>query len=241
MTIPRQTPFKPTPLNDALFKACAKGTLEEVRALLDQGADPTLPHWEEAWCDGLPEDYFCVHEAACNPDIRILDLLIERGADPNMCEFYGRQPLAYAKSLAMVQHLVELGNDPNREDLDGGTVLSWAALNPDVRVLEFLLEHGAELDHTAYYESELNIALEKGTPERVRFFLAHGSDMQGISATRIRTAPLDNIRVLLENGLDPSIPEDDCAEDSPLLIDVLDSERRALFLEFLDKQKGRTR
>ena len=107
-----------------LYKACAKGSVKEVEGLIGQGADPSAPYWVEPWPDDLDpnlytEDYYCVHEAAQNPDIRVIDLLIEHGADPNRCEYWGRQPLAYAgqsNSLEMVKHLVELGNNPAKCD-----------------------------------------------------------------------------------------------------------------------------
>ena len=193
-------PFKPKPLDDALFKACSKATLEEVQSLLDQGANPTLPHWEEAWCDGLPEDYYCVHEAACNPDLRVFDLLVERGADPNIFDVYDRQPLALAaanNTLAMVRHLVELGNNPDNPDFDGGSVLTYAALNPDIQVVEFLLEQGAQLDNCDPYISELAQAIRKGTPERVRFFVEHGSSLDIVDEL-CDNAPAENISALRE-------------------------------------------
>lgn len=228
-------PFKPKPLDDALFKVCSKGPLEEVRALLDQGADPTLPHWEEAWCDGLPEDYYCVHEAACNPDLRVFDLLVERGADPNQFEFYGRQPLAYAgrfNTIELIRKLVELGNDPSRYDVDGGSVLSWSATNPDLRVPAFLLEHGAEPGGTAYGDSELDEALQGGTPDHVRFFVRHGSDLEYVSPSSVEQASLENLRALLECGFNPNYPADEYEPDGKRLVDTLDPARRALFLEF---------
>lgn len=236
----KQQPFPPSPINDALFKACAKGTFEEIRALLDQGADPALPHWEEAWCDGTPEDYFCIHEAAMNPDIRILDLLVEHGADPNMSNFYDQQPLAYAgrfNTFEMVKHLVELGNDPSRYDLDGGSVLSWSAVNPDIRVLEFLLDNGAEIGGCADGQTELDEALRSGTPDRIRFLVAHGAALDFISGESIKSASLENVRALLECGYDPNCREDEWDNHGPLLVDVLDSKRRALFMEFLAKPR----
>ena len=193
-------PFKPKPLDEELYQACAKGSFEEVQSLLDQGANPTLPHWEEAWCDGLPEDYYCVHEAACNPDLRVFDLLVERGADPNVFDVYDRQPLALAaanNTLAMVRHLVELGNNPDNPDFDGGSVLTYAALNPDIQVVEFLLEQGAQLDNCDPYISELAQAIRKGTPERVRFFVEHGSSLDIVDEL-CDNAPAENISALRE-------------------------------------------
>lgn len=170
--------FAMRPIDVELYEACAKGSLETVRELLDCGANPNAPYWEKPWPEDLEpeiytEDYYCVHQAATNTDIRILNLLVERGADPNTYEYWGRQPLAYAGhsgTLEMVRRLVELGNDPENCDDDGGTVLSWSALNPDERILEFLLECGAEIEDTCVGGTELDIALKEGTPERIRFF-----------------------------------------------------------------------
>lgn len=225
-----------------LYQACAKGSVKEVECLIGQGANPSAPYWVEPWPDDLDpnlytEDYYCVHEAAQNPDIRVIDLLVEHGADPNMCEYWGRQPLAYAgqyNSLEMVKHLVELGNDPGKCDDDGGTVLSWSALNPDVRVLEFLIAHGAGIGDACFGGTELDIALKEGSPDRVRFFVEHGSDLEYISANSFMDAPLENIRALLECGLDPDY-DDGCGERR--LVDILDPTRKALFIEFGAKLK----
>lgn len=221
-------------LDEALYQACAKGTPEEVRALLALGANPNAPHWDRSY---LPEDYYCIHEAALNPDIGVLEALVEAGVDPNQTEYWNRQALAYAgrsNSLEMVKRLVELGNDPSGCDDDGGSVLSWSALNPDLRVVEFLLERGAELDYAA--ETELARALREGTPERVRFFLERGGDTKYIWTESLKDVPLENLRVLLEHGYDPDPPADNMRGGEGRLVDVLDPERRALFSEFADRR-----
>ena len=226
-----------------LYNACAEGSLQEVDRLLERGANPSAPYWVNPWADDLDsniytEDYYCVHEAAMNPDVRVLDTLIKHGADPNAFEYWRRQPLAYAgryNSLAMVRRLVELGNDPGNNDQDGGTVLSWAALNPDVRVLEFLIEHGAQVGETCCDKTELDIVLKDGTPERIRFFVEHGSDLKLISSYSFRDAPLENIRALLECGLDPNL-EDEFGDGR--LVDILDPVRSALFVEFGAKRRS---
>jgi ankyrin repeat protein len=231
-------------LDEALYQACAEGTVEEVRALLARGANPNTPHWEVPWYDedgDMRENYYCIHEAALNPDLGVLEALVEAGADPNQVNYWGQQALANAvchNTLEAVRRLVKLGNDPNRCDDDGGSVLSWAALNPDIRVVEFLLERGAELDNTAWDETELCLALKDGTPERVRFFLEHGSDMSKVRAETLADAPWDNLRVLLEHGYDPdpTVSGAMCPKDTRLL-DILDPERRALFEEFAERRK----
>ncbi len=228
-------------IDEELYKACAKGTVREVKRLINLGADPSVPHWVKPWPEDLDknlytEDYYCVHEAAMNPDMRVLDLLVAHGANPNAIDYWGRQPLAYAGdciSLEMARHLVELGNDPNGYDEDGGTVLSCTALNPDVQVLEFLIERGAEVGGACIGGSELDIALRRGTPDRIRFFIGHGSELNDLSIYSFEDAPLENIRVLLEHGLDPDY-EDPAGFGR--LVDILDPVRKKLFEEFGAKQ-----
>ena len=237
------------PLNEALFKACSKGSLEEVRSLLDQGADPNAPYFYDDYGDGKrdTDDFYCIHEAACNPDIRVFDLLVERGANPMQPDFWGSQPLAYAakeNSLEMVRHLVELGNNPDNCDLDGVSVLSRAALNPDIKVVEFLLERGAKLDNCASGFEELLQAVCEGTPDRVRFFIQHGSSLKLSPSKILNEAPLENLRIVLEAGFDPNIVTDDWRfEDKQIgnphpLVDDLEPERRALFIKFGARPSG---
>lgn len=233
-------------IDEALFHACSTGSLEEVRSLLDQGADPNVLHYPPEEEGGSPEldVEYCIHMAACNKDMRVLELLVERGVNPNQALPWGHQPVAYAakcNGLEIVKRLVELGNDPKAWHVNGNSVMSMAALNPDVRVLEFLLGQGAELDGGASSASELGQAVRDGTPDRVRFFLDHGADID-ISTQFIPKAPLENLRVLLEAGFDPGtmtdwqqISENQVRLPHPLVED-LDPERQALFAEFGTKK-----
>ena len=238
MNIPTTDKFAMREIDVRLYNACVKGSVQEVERLIGLGADPSAPHWVKPWPEDLDAnictvDYYCVHEAAMNPDMDVLNSLVKHGADPNSREYWNRQPLAYAgrsNSIEMVRRLVELGNDPNNYDHDGGTVLSWAALNPDVRVLDFLIEHGAEVGAACYGGMELDIALKSGTPDRVRYFIGRQSElMKSVSADSVVDAPLENIRALLECGFDPN-QEDEYGDGR--IVNSLDPVRKSLFVEF---------
>ena len=50
---------------------------------------------------------------------------------------------------------------------------------------------------------------------------------------------LEDIRALLKCGYDPTCREDEWDNHGPLLVDVLDSERRTLFMEFGARPRNR--
>jgi hypothetical protein len=145
--------------------------------------------------------------------------------------------LAFAvrkNSLEMVRYLVSAGNDPCRVDMDGMTVLGESAINPDIRVIEYLMSLGAKVDYGATDRTELGYALTDGTPERMQFFMDHGADLTMAMEIKCNWAPLANIRYALEHGYDPNsfcwgVYKDGHREK---VIDTLTPKRRALFEEF---------
>ena len=185
-----------------LLECCRSGSLEEVRALLDAGAavDAVLPDFD-AW-KGLNAECSMVHMAAENPDIRIIKLLVERGADVNVTDFFANPPLYYAaekNTLEMVQYLVSLGNDPLWENVDGDNPLTVAACNPHKDVLEYFLRQGVDINGVSDI-IPLGKAMRYGTPEDIDFFIAPGADREYALAYAYCCAPLENICYLLERG-----------------------------------------
>ena len=192
-------------LEHQLIKCCGNGSLEEVRALLDSGAEANskMPYDSDrdlGWCGG----YSIAHTAAENPDIRIIKLLVERGADVNVLDFYDNTPLYYAagnNTLEMVKYLVSLGNDPLHENIDGDNLLTFSACNPHKDVLEYFLQQGVDINGI----SDINpfgIAMRYGTPADMDFFIEHGANKEYALAYAYNSAPLENIRYLLEKGCD---------------------------------------
>ena len=165
-------------LEHQLLECCRSGSLEEVRALLDAGAaaDAGLPYINER--EEILDGYSIVHMAAENPDIRIIKLLVERGADVNVMDVYDSTPLYYAareNTLEMVRYLVSLGNDPLLENLDGDNLLTVSACNPHKDVLEYFLLQGVDINGVSDI-IPLGEAIRYGTQEDIDFFLTHGAD-----------------------------------------------------------------
>lgn len=220
------------PIDFDFYLTASHGTVDDLKRLLAAGANPDAPIYND-----INDDFYAIHEAALNPDIEVLKFIISLGVDPCRGDFWWRQPLAFAarmNSLQIVKFLVECGNDPCREDMDGKSVLSESALNRDIRVIEYLMSKGAEVDQGADDRSELGYALTDGSPERMKFFMDHGANLEWAMLCKAPWAPLANLRFALENGFDPNAFTEDDYEDGhrEKLIDVLDPKRQALFMEY---------
>lgn len=210
-----------------LYRRIAVASLSEIQELVGAGADPKARAF-----DGSDYWHCMIHRAALNPNLDILKFLIDLGEDPCMMDFWEREPLSFAvrqNPLTHAEYLVSLGNRADNEDCDGGTVIAEAALNPHIEVLDFLLAHGADLNAGAMCETPLPIAVNRGTPDRVKYLIDHGANRSEIDALVVFDAPIANLRVLLESGYDPN-KLDDMGQGR--VIDHLDAERRALFEQF---------
>lgn len=108
-------------------------------------------------------------------------------------------------------------------------MIAEAALNPHEEVLDFLLDRGADLDAGAMGEEPLVIAVNRGSPERVKYFIEHGATISYVDALAVYDAPIANLRVLLEAGYDAN-QIDETGTDR--VIDRLDLERQKLFEQF---------
>jgi ankyrin repeat protein len=76
----------------------------------------------------------------------MIELLLSKGADPNVRGPNGESPLGLAAkySLKTVQMLVDKGADVNAEDNAGFTALRWAKEMEQSEVIKFLKEQGAK-------------------------------------------------------------------------------------------------
>jgi ankyrin repeat protein len=119
-----------------LMYAALYGTVDEVRALLDAGANPNAKN--DAGATAL---LWAVDDAAKTR------LLIARGADVNVRSLDGRTPLmvaaAQAGSSEVLTLLLDKGADPN-VDLEDLTALGEAAYAGDVAAMQLLMARGAD-------------------------------------------------------------------------------------------------
>ncbi|MCL7390365.1 MAG: ankyrin repeat domain-containing protein [Thaumarchaeota archaeon] len=119
-------------LNEDLIDAAERGYLEEVRRLLDKGADVNARNdwWETP-----------LHHAANGGHLSVVKLLVERGADINARDINGWTPLHYAAQngyLDVIEFLVEKGADVDAKNKDGGTPLDLAKKKKHWDIVNFL-------------------------------------------------------------------------------------------------------
>jgi uncharacterized protein len=118
--------------------------------------------------------------AAASPDVDVMKMLADAGADPKMPTKTGLTPLMVAAGLARgqdftedekamslkaVQLAFELGNDVTAANEDGLTALHGAAANGADAVVQFLVSKDAKLDvRDKYQQTPLSIAAVERLP-----------------------------------------------------------------------------
>ena len=151
-----------TPLMEAIFWRLN----DVVQVLLDEGANPDLVGL--CWRGGMYAKYgWRGHDmtplslAACTGNKEIVQLLLERKADPNTANTSGTTPLhkivgcncwiAESGRTEVVKLLINGGAQPNKEDNLGWTPLHHAASMGRREMVEILLEMGADPNITSMH------------------------------------------------------------------------------------------
>ena len=223
--------------NDALVAdAAEKMDHATIRTLLQRRADVNAPqidgmtalHWA-AYQDDFETAGLLVRAGAnvkaanrygvtplslacTNGNAALVELLLKAGADPNAALPGGETPLmtaARAGSVESVKALLSRGASvDSKDDRHGQTALMWAAAEGHAKVVEMLIEVGADF-HARLSSgfTPLLFAVREGRSDVVRVLLKAGVDVN-------ETVPIDGGR---RRGYGGRVPP---AGASPLLVAV---------------------
>jgi len=123
-----------------LHRAVMRRKVDQVRQLLDQGADVDVRHRTFL---GTPLQY-----AASTGGLDVAELLIKRGATVDATDSNGRTPLMWAAGNGkadVVKALLDAGADVNRVNRTNWTALHFAADKGQLDTAQLLIERGADL------------------------------------------------------------------------------------------------
>jgi ankyrin repeat protein len=204
---------KPAPASSPLLVAIAAGRLDQVKLLLDQGADVNARDGYGNTALLKAADRDVLDDAAKG----MLDLLLAKGADVNAKDRDGNTALMRAADagklqLDVIRFLADKGADVDAKDRYGYTSLMKAPLV----VVKLLAEKGADVD--ARDENDKTLLMKavwnKSPVELVKVLLDHGADMKlrdkdgktplMLAADRVNTWDwkIEVVKVLAEKGAD---------------------------------------
>jgi len=192
-------------------------------------------------------DEWDLHRAVFENEFKIVQLLINRGAQVNSRNEHDETPLHQAanwESVQVAKLLIENGADVNAIETRKGsgayvlqkdgeefkiTPLTYATHGADIQVMQLLLEHGADVANTESFHGDpiLHWAM---TPDQAQLLIKHGADVNEKN-NRGRTALnwfmtsgsfssdfFEMVQVLLDHGSDVNTKEN--IEGNTLLHDV---------------------
>ncbi|MBA4417418.1 MAG: hypothetical protein C0392_05870 [Syntrophus sp. (in: bacteria)] len=185
-----------------LIYASEKGDIDIVKALVGKGADVNAKskYGDTALDKAISQKHvevarFLINSGAdiksSSPLIsavtvdsrKIVEILLEKGADINKRGWEGKTPLMYAAAgeFNMVKYLVEKGADVNIRDNEDKTALMAAVESfnkSNISSIRFLIEKGADCNGTnSKGETALILASKRGDADIVRVLLEKGSNV----------------------------------------------------------------
>ena len=144
--------------------------------------------------------------AACGAgNIHVVQILLDRGAEPNIANNKGRTPLLYAASEShkdVVQLLLDRGAEPNMTNQYGKTALHVAGFMGHKGVVQHLLERGAEPNMADQYGATPLHLAAAGLPAKMWPTVPW---KEGLSRPAYNYE--DVVHLLLERGAEPNMAD----------------------------------
>jgi ankyrin repeat protein len=206
-----------------LLVAAEEKSVNNVKRLLEAGADPNVPELER----GL----YPLHHAIGNAPL--LEALLAAGANPSPQDLARRTPLHSAivgNDVQGAQRLLQAGTNVNARNQRGETPLMLAAVRKDPTLTNLLLKAGANPNAlNEEHLSALALAMRADAKESAKLLVAAGAD----PASAQRSLDEDSHRVRQADSLPlrPSGPND-YGPHTPKVQHVIDFLKSGRLLRF---------
>ncbi len=162
----------------ALMFASSAGHEDAVILLIDAGADVNLTSIEVPSAFSTVGGYgptSALSEAITEGHLSIANILIDSGAaiDANSLALAGGQG-----SIPLLERMVALGGNLNKasDSEFHRTALNVAAFKGDIKIINWLLDNGADPNLVLPNSTSLSRAVRGIQPEAVEFLIDHGAD-----------------------------------------------------------------
>ncbi|KAH0568065.1 transient receptor potential channel pyrexia-like [Cotesia glomerata] len=167
-----------------LLVACWLGQIEIVKALLQRGTNISIR-------DGHGRTP--LHLAACAGHVKIIEILLKHGANPNDWDFNKEYTALHCAAaignLSSVKCLIKSGGNVDA-GLPGRTPLHYAVMSNAADCVEALLKAGASPNNPQVYtETPLHAAASLGAACSVSLLLHYGADVR-VQSGAARSTPL---------------------------------------------------
>ena len=149
-------PEMPMELRERLITAIEKHDIPTVREILDRGMDLNFQH---GGLNYTPLITACSRASIFDRPLKICEMLLTKGANPNMQGGLGKSPLKIVcdkdspTNTAIANLLIDHGATIDTEDVFHSTALHYACYRGAVAMVQWLLDHGASINdpfHSGY-------------------------------------------------------------------------------------------
>eukprot|EP00878_Enallax_costatus_P016912 GHUV01017754.1.p1 GENE.GHUV01017754.1~~GHUV01017754.1.p1 ORF type:complete len:411 (+),score=140.65 GHUV01017754.1:1100-2332(+) len=175
--------------NTPLHCACEAGNSTLVQQLLQTDTDINMQNvnmceystgnWAVRGDVIMPVDKSPLHLAVEAGAADIVEMLLAKGANPNLCDFDGASPLHLAVEQQDEEVLAALlagGANPNQPNKDVTSALHATAQRGPIRLMQLLLEHKADVllaDSKGW--TPLHLAARSGNTDKAQLLLGAGA------------------------------------------------------------------
>lgn len=200
-----------------LARAAMTGDAENVKVLLEHGADASLGNVRGTEPLHIASKQSRFTEGTSD----VVKTLLAWGANANAVDSRGQTPLHLAtnmEGLDMIKILVDGGANIDAVDNRGRTALLLAARGGSEDIVDLLLRKGAEVECVDDQNMKALVYSVNGncSIDILRAFLERGADPHALGDTGRSTVHLatcwglmDHVQLLLDHGVDPNLADND--------------------------------